>query len=83
MSLPHYRCENNTGFTVRFADDTAELDLDSRGREVLLRDAGGVTPQQSVYSSERLRAEFGLGASGRDAVLHNLATPATVNCARD
>ena len=41
----------------------------SRGNDVLLRDAGGMTPQQTVYSNARMRAEFGLGASGREAIL--------------
>src|SRR5688572_29206488 len=61
-ALPHYRCDNRLEFDVRFVDDTAVLEMGAQGTNVLLRDAGGVTPQQSVYSNAKLRAEFGLGA---------------------
>ena len=67
-------------FTVRFADDTATVEAGARGSEVLLRDAGGVTPQQTVYSNPRLRAEFGLGASGREAILRYLSPPLVAHC---
>ena len=67
-----YRCDQGIEFTVRFADDSAFIDSAKRGSEVALRDAGGVTPQQSVYSNAHLRAEFGLGAGGRQARLHYL-----------
>lgn len=78
-----YRCEYNIEFTVRFADDTAVLDAGRRGRDVLLRDAGGTSPQHSVYSSPRMRAEFGLGASGREAILRYPLLPLVARCARD
>ena len=81
--LVQYRCDQGLEFTVRFVDDSALLDSTSRGQEVLLRDAGGVTPQQSVYSNARLRAEFGLGADGREAILHYLAPASAVHCMRD
>jgi hypothetical protein len=80
---PHYRCESNLEFSVRFADDSALLDMGPRGNETLLRDAGGVTPQQTVYSNARLRAEFGLGAQGREAILRYIASPQVVRCTRD
>jgi hypothetical protein len=80
--LPHYRCDHNIEFTVRFADDTATVDAGARGSEQLLRDAGGVTPQQTVYSNPRLRAEFGLGASGGEALLHYLSPPMEMHCVR-
>ena len=82
-SLPNYRCEHNIEFSVRFEDDTAVLDVSERGREVLLLDAGGLTPQQTVFSNARLRAEFGLGPSGRDAILRYLSPPLVANCVRD
>lgn len=76
----HYRCEQDIDFTVRFMDDSATLDAGPRGSEVLLRDAGGVTPQQTVYSNPHLRAEFGLGANGRGAILHYLSPQLMAQC---
>ena len=75
-----YRCDQGIEFTVRFADDSAFIDSPKRGSEVALRDAGGVTPQQSVYSNPHLRAEFGLGAGGREAKLHYLPDPQVAHC---
>jgi hypothetical protein len=63
-----YRCEHGIDFRVRFVDDSALID-GPRANEVLFRDAGGQGPQQSVYRNATLRAEFGLGASGREALL--------------
>lgn len=77
-----YRCDRDIAFTVRFGDDTAVLDLGSRGIETLSRDAGGVTPQQTVYSSPKIRVEFGLGESAREAVLRYLEPPFAVRCQR-
>jgi hypothetical protein len=76
----HYSCDQGTEFTVRFADDSAFIDSSKGGSEVALRDAGGVTPQQSVYSNEHLRAEFGLGATGREARLHYPPDPQVAHC---
>jgi len=76
-----YRCEHGIEFTAKFVDDTAVLD-GSRGYDVLYRDAGGQTPQQSVYSNPRMRAEFGLGASGREAILRYPLLPLVARCAR-
>jgi hypothetical protein len=75
-----YRCDQGLDFTVRFADDTAFIDSPKRGSEVALRDAGGVTPQQSVYSNAHLKAEFGLGAGGREAKLHYPPDPQVAHC---
>lgn len=82
-NLPHYRCEHGIDFTVRMVDDTALLDAGARGYDVLYRDAGGVTPQQQVYSNPRMRAEFGLGATGREAVLRYPLLPLAARCVRD
>lgn len=81
-ALPLYRCEQGIEFTVKFIDDTAVLDS-TRGGEVLYRDAGGQGTKQTVYSSPKLRAEFGLGAGEREAVLHYLLPPLEVRCVRD
>ena len=77
-----YRCAQAEGFNVAFGTDSAVL-TGPRGRQELLRDAGGLTPQQTVYSNAGIRAEFGLGVDGREAVLR-LAKPAAVlRCVQD
>ena len=76
-----YRCDNGLRFGVSFANDAARL-TGARGDDVLLRDAGG-QGAQTVYSNPRLRAEFGLGASGGEAALHYLQPPLSTRCQRD
>lgn len=80
-AMPLYRCEQDLQFTVKFVNDTAVL-KGARGDDVLLRDAGG-EGAQTVYSNPRMRAEFGLGASGREAVLQYLQQPLVARCMRD
>jgi hypothetical protein len=77
-----YRCEHGIEFTVRFVDDTAMLDAGARGYDLLYRDAGGLTPQQSVFSNPRLRAEFGLGSGNNEALLRYPALPLVARCVR-
>ena len=79
---PRYKCEQGIEFTVKFIDDTAVLES-SRGNDVLYRDAGGIGALQSVYSSPQLRAEFGLGSSGREAELRYPMLPLVARCVRD
>ena len=79
--MPAYRCEQDLQFTVRFVNNTAVL-KGARGDDVLLRDAGG-QGAQTVYSNPRMRAEFGLGANGREAVLQYLLQPLVARCMRD
>ena len=79
----HYRCERNIEFNVRFANDEAVLDAMPLGSETLLRDAGGVSPEQTVYTNARMRAEFGLGAGGREAILRMPEAPLVAHCVRD
>jgi hypothetical protein len=79
---PLYRCENGIDFRVKFIDDTALLEGPG-GRDLLQRDAGGQGPQQTVYSNPRMRAEFGLGTSGREARLHYPMLPLSVRCVRN
>lgn len=76
-----YRCEQAEGFRVTFGKDSAVL-TGPRGRQELLRDAGGLTPQQTVYSNATVRAEFGLGPEGREAVLRILKPAAVLRCVR-
>jgi hypothetical protein len=79
-----YRCGAGLALSVRAAQDTVEVDGLPQGPELLLRDAGGVTPQQTVFSNPRLRVEFGLGPDGREATLHRLQPPAPdLQCRRD
>jgi hypothetical protein len=77
-----YRCENDVGFTVKFANDSAVVNS-NRGYEVLYRTAGGLTPSQTVYSNPRMQAEFGLGATGREAILRYLLQPVALRCVRE
>jgi hypothetical protein len=79
---PHYRCEQGIEFSVKFVDDSALIDS-SRGYNVLFRDAGGQSESQPVYSSAVVRAEFGLGASGREARLSYPLLPLVVRCVRE
>ena len=80
-ALPLYRCEQGMQFSVSFVDNAAVL-KGARGDDVLLRDAGG-QGAQTVYTNARLRAEFGLGASGREALLQYLQPPLVARCVRD
>lgn len=78
-----YACDNDLTVHARFANDTVTLAGLPQGEEVLLRDAGGVTPEQTVWSNERLRAEFGLPPGGAGAVLQLLQPQAlTLHCQR-
>lgn len=67
-----YHCEGELRIAVRVTGDAAQVSGLPQGQETLLRDAGGVTPEQSVWSNPRLRAEFGLGPDGRQALLQFL-----------
>ena len=80
--LPLYRCDHGIEFTVKFVDNSAVLD-GPRANEVLLRDAGGQGPVQAVYSNTHMRAEFGLGPDGREAVLRYPLLPLVARCLRD
>ena len=77
-----FRCDSGGGFSVVFQDDAAYV-TSASGRDVLLRDAGGLSPAQTVYSNNRFRAEFGLGAGGRDAVLQEHAPSAVRRCSQN
>ena len=82
--VAHYKCDGNIEFRVRFLDDSAMLESGPPlGSETLLRDAGGLTPQQTVFSNTRMRAEFGLGAAGREAILRVPAPPLVARCVLD
>ncbi|RYX96851.1 MAG: hypothetical protein EOO28_06220 [Comamonadaceae bacterium] len=76
---PLYRCDNNIEFTARFVDDSVLLDS-TRGYEVLFRDAGGVTDRQRFFSNPKMKAEFGLGRTGREAILRYPLLPLVARC---
>jgi hypothetical protein len=48
----------------------------------VLRDAGGTTPQQTVYSSTQLKVEFGLDPQARGARLNLVSPPLETACVR-
>lgn len=81
-SAQPYRCEHGISFKVRFVDDSALLD-GPVSSEVLFRDAGGQGPQQAVYANSRMRAEFGLGAKGREARLSYPELPLGARCTQE
>jgi hypothetical protein len=78
-----YRCDHGLEFSVRYGADSATIDAGQQGRDELLRDAGGVTPAETVYSNERLRAEFGMGENGQEAVLHYAQPALVAHCTRE
>lgn len=79
---PEYRCEHGIAFSARFVDNSAVL-TGTGGHDVLYRDAGGQGERQSVYSNPRMRAEFGMGASGKEAILRYPLLPLVARCVRD
>lgn len=76
------RCDDATELRVAFAGDEVRVAGLGAGEQVLLRDAGGETPQQSVFTNEVLRAEFGLGPDGREAHLQELRSQRQLHCVR-
>jgi hypothetical protein len=78
----HYRCDQGLEFDVRFGDDEAQILVSGQEPETLLRDAGGTSPQHSVYSSTRAKVEFGLEPEGRGALLNLLSPPLETRCVR-
>jgi hypothetical protein len=79
---PHYRCDGGLEFDVRFGDGSAELLFASREPQTLLRDAGGTSPEHTVYSNTSAKAEFGLGTDGREAKLNLVSPPLQARCVR-
>lgn len=58
-------CDGGERLSVRTFPDEVHVAGLGPQVEVLLRDAGGLTPLQAVYSNPRWRAWFGLGADAR------------------
>jgi hypothetical protein len=72
-----YRCGGERVLLVRLREDVAQVQGLPQGEETLLLDAGGVTPQQRVFSNPGVRMEIGLGDRGREAVVQLLQPPAS------
>ena len=77
-----YDCDAGPGFSLRVEGDLATLEGLPQGPLTLARDAGGETPQQSVWTRAQWRAEFGLGPDGRGARLHDLQSQQHLHCTR-
>lgn len=78
-----YACDNGLTVHARFGEGAVTVSGLPQGEEVLLRDAGGVTPEQTVWSNEHLRAEFGLPPGSGGASLQLLQPQAlTLHCQR-
>ena len=77
-----YLCDTGQAVVVQDDGDTVRLSGLARGEESLGRDAGGLTPQQAVFSGPTLRLELGLGSDGREMLLQSLVPPQTMSCKR-
>jgi hypothetical protein len=75
-----YLCDTGQSVVVQDEGDSVLVSGLSRGEERLGRDAGGLTPQQAVFSGPTLRLEFGLGADGRQMLLQSLRPPELLHC---
>ena len=75
-----YRCDTGEAVVVQEEQDTVIVSGLPRGEERLGRDAGGLTPRQAVFSGPTLRAEFGLGADGREMALQSFHPPGVLHC---
>jgi hypothetical protein len=75
-----YSCDN--GVTVAVKSDGSATLQTGRGAVVLLRDAGGVGPQQAVYSNPQMRFETGLAPGGNGAFLEGLVPNNSARCTR-
>jgi hypothetical protein len=78
-----YRCDTGEVLLVHDEGDFVRLSGLSQAEERLGRDAGGLTPQQAVFSGPTLRAEFGVGADGHELVLQSTDPPGLLHCRRD
>ena len=74
----HYQCDNGVTAVVR-RDGSVTVQA-GRGPELLLRDAGGTTAQQVVYSNSQMRLETGLGADGHSARIEGMVPNTSARC---
>lgn len=73
-----YQCDN--GVTVAVRDDGSATIQTGRGSDRLLRDAGGVGPNQAVYSNPQVRFSTGLPPDGRGAELEGMVPNGKARC---
>ncbi|QHI98720.1 hypothetical protein GT347_12395 [Xylophilus rhododendri] len=77
-----YRCDNGVAVRVKETEGRATLQT-GRGTEVLLRDAGGVGPQQAVYSNPQVRLQTGMDPEARGAFLEGMVAGGKARCLRE
>lgn len=77
-----YECADGTRLRVQPEGDVLVVEGPPGGPFHLGRDAGGFTPEQTVWSGPQLRVELGLGTGGDRALVQSLYPPHTVECRR-
>ena len=78
LGAQHFTCDNGVTAIVR-RDGTVTVQA-GRGPEMLLRDAGGATPSQAVYSNAQMRLETGLGPDGRAGRIEGMVPNRSARC---
>lgn len=83
-SLPttSYECGDGTRLRVLPQGDVLVVEELPGGPYRLGRDAGGFTPEHTVWSGPQMRVELGLGPKGDVALVQSLYPPHTVECRR-
>ena len=77
-----YDCGDGTRLRVLPQGDVLVVEELPGGPYRLGRDAGGFTPEHTVWSGPQLRVELGLGLKGDVALVQSLYPPHTVECRR-
>jgi hypothetical protein len=77
-----YECGDGTRLRVLPQGDVLVVEELPGGPYRLGRDAGGFTPEHTVWSGPQLRVELGLGPKGEVALVQSLYPPQTVECRR-
>ena len=77
-----YECGDGTRLRVLPQGDVLVVEELPGGPYRLGRDAGGFTPEHTVWSGPQLRVELGLGPKGDVALVQSLYPPHTVECRR-
>lgn len=75
-----YQCDN--GISVAVERDGKATMQTGRGAVLLERDAGGVGPEQAVYSNPQVRFETGLPPDARGAALEGMVPNGKARCSR-
>lgn len=79
-----YRCDDGSSFSLRrdAGADAVVLEGSGLARETLMRDAGGASPEEAVFSSTRTKLELGLAPGGRGAMLRQAEPARALRCER-